>query len=89
MATRLTPTALAKSPQISASATGAGPIEGRMTKRDRDFGAEKADRALVLHEQGISRATIAGRLCVRPVRVEGIIKQAEKRREKKIGELVR
>jgi hypothetical protein len=90
MATRLKPTALAKSPQISGSPTSHGPIVGRITKQDRDFRAEKADRALVLHEQGISRATIAGRMCVKPVRVEGMIKQAEQRRENnKVGELVR
>jgi hypothetical protein len=80
MATRLTPTALAKSPQISGSATGHGPIEGRITKQDRDFRAEKADRALVLHEQGMSRATIAGRLCVKPASVNGMVERAKQRR---------
>jgi hypothetical protein len=60
---------------------------GPVTKQDRDFRAEKADRALVLLEKGISSATIAERLCVRPVRVKGMIAQAKQRREKKVGEL--
>jgi hypothetical protein len=58
-----------------------------MTKQDRDFGAEKADRALVFHEQGMSRATIAERLCVRPIKAKRMIEQAKQRREKKVGEL--
>jgi hypothetical protein len=58
-----------------------------MTKQDRDFGAEKADRALVFQEQGMSRATIADRLCVRPIKVKAMIEQAKHRREKKAGKM--
>jgi hypothetical protein len=81
MATRLTPTGLAKSRNNSGSATGYGLIEGRMIKQERDFGAEKADRALVLHDQGISRATIAGRLCVKPASLNGMLGRAKQRRD--------
>jgi hypothetical protein len=82
MATRLMPTALAKSPHIPGRATGYGIIEGRMIKQDRDFRAEKADRALLLHEQGISRAAIAGRLCVKPASLNGMLGRAKQRRDK-------
>jgi hypothetical protein len=81
MATRLTATVLAKSRNIPGSATGYGLIDGRMIKQDRDFRAEKADRALVLHEQGISRATIAGRLCVKPASLNGMLGRAKQRRD--------
>jgi len=90
MATRLTPTAFARSTNIPGSATGYGLIKGRMIKQDRDFRAEKADRALVLHEQGISRAAIAGRLCVKPASLNGMLGRANLRRENnKVGDLVR
>jgi orotate phosphoribosyltransferase-like protein len=40
----------------------------------------KADRALKLHEQGLTHAQIAERLCVKPDSVRGMLDRAEQRR---------
>jgi len=53
---------------------------------DKDA-AVKADRALALHEQGITRAQLAERLCVSPRSVNGMLQRAKNRRNK-IGEAV-
>jgi hypothetical protein len=82
MATRLTQTVLAKSRDIPGNPTGYGLIDGRMIKQDRDFRLEKADRALVLDEQGVSRATIAGRLCVKAASLNGMLGRAKQRRDR-------
>ena len=42
----------------------------------------KADRALKLHEQGLTRAQIAERLCVKPNSVKGMLERAKQRRAK-------
>jgi orotate phosphoribosyltransferase-like protein len=42
----------------------------------------KADRALKLQEQGLTRAQIAERLCVKPDSVKGMIDRAKQRRAK-------
>ena len=42
----------------------------------------KADRALKLHEQGLTRAQIAERLCVKPDSVKGMLDRAKQRRAK-------
>jgi hypothetical protein len=47
----------------------------------RDASA-KADRALVLHEQGLTRAQLAKRLCVKPDSVKGMLERAKQRRRK-------
>jgi DNA-binding transcriptional regulator LsrR (DeoR family) len=48
-----------------------------------DKGAEaKADRALALHEQGLTRAQLAERFCVNPRNVNGMLHQAKNRRDK-------
>lgn len=47
-----------------------------------EAGREKGDRALVLHEQGLSRQAIAERLGVKPTNVNGMIQRARQRREK-------
>jgi len=44
----------------------------------------KADRALKLHEQGLARAQIAERLCVKPDSVKGLLERAKQRRAKMI-----
>ena len=44
----------------------------------------KADRALKLHEQGLTRAQIAERLCVKPDSVKGMLDRAKQRRAKMI-----
>jgi orotate phosphoribosyltransferase-like protein len=44
----------------------------------------KADRALKLHEQGLTRAQIAERLCVNPDSVKGMLDRAKQRRAKMI-----
>lgn len=49
--------------------------------------AAKADRALALHEQGLTRAQLAERLCVNPRNVNGMLQRAKNRRDK-IGEAV-
>jgi hypothetical protein len=81
MATRLAQNGPAKSRNIPGNATGYGLIDGRMIKQDRNFRLEKADRALVLDEQGVSRATIAGRLCVKPASLNRMLGRAKQRRE--------
>lgn len=50
--------------------------------------SQKAERALQLHEQGISRAIIAERLGVRHDHVGGMIQRARQRRERLAGEVV-
>jgi orotate phosphoribosyltransferase-like protein len=42
----------------------------------------KADRALRLHEQGLTHLQIAERLCVKPDSVRGMLDRAEQRRAK-------
>jgi len=49
--------------------------------------AAKADRALMLHEQGLSRAQLAERLCVKPQNITGMLQRAKHRRDK-AGEAV-
>jgi len=44
--------------------------------------SSKADRALKLYEQGLTRAQIAERLCVRPDSVKGMLDRAKQRRAK-------
>jgi orotate phosphoribosyltransferase-like protein len=44
--------------------------------------SSKADRALKLHEQGLTRAQIAERLCVKPDSVKGMLDRAKRRRAK-------
>jgi orotate phosphoribosyltransferase-like protein len=44
--------------------------------------SSKADRALKLHEQGLTRAQIAERLCVKPDSVRGMVNRAKQRRAK-------
>jgi orotate phosphoribosyltransferase-like protein len=44
----------------------------------------KADRALKLHEQGLTRAQIAERLCVKPDSVKGMLDRAKQRQAKMI-----
>jgi orotate phosphoribosyltransferase-like protein len=39
--------------------------------------SSKADRALKLHEQGLTRAQIAERLCVKPDSVRGMVYRAK------------
>lgn len=46
--------------------------------------SSKADRALKLHEQGLTRAQIAERLCVKPDSVKGMVEQAKQRRAKMV-----
>lgn len=46
------------------------------------FAAEKADRALVLHDQGLCRSEIAERLGVKPANVSGMLQRAKQRRER-------
>lgn len=50
------------------------------------FATEKADRALVLHEQGLGRSEIAERLGVKPANINGMIQRAKQRREKAAAE---
>jgi DNA-binding transcriptional regulator LsrR (DeoR family) len=49
--------------------------------------AAKADRALKLHEQGLTRAQLAERLCVKPQNINGMLQRAKHRRDK-AGEAV-
>jgi DNA-binding transcriptional regulator LsrR (DeoR family) len=51
---------------------------------DKDAAA-KADRALKLYEQGVTRAQLAERLCVNPKNMTGMLQRARQRREKAIG----
>jgi transcriptional regulator len=44
--------------------------------------AAKADRALNLHEQGLTRAELAERLCVKPQNISGMLQRARHRRDK-------
>lgn len=45
------------------------------------FAAEKADKALVLRDQGLSRSEIAERLGVKPSNIAGMIQRAKQRRK--------
>jgi DNA-binding transcriptional regulator LsrR (DeoR family) len=55
---------------------------------DKDAAA-KADRALKLHEQGLTRAQLAERLCVNPKNMTGMLQRAKQRRNKAGGVLER
>jgi DNA-binding transcriptional regulator LsrR (DeoR family) len=44
--------------------------------------AVKADRALKLHEQGLTRPQLAERLCVNPQSITGMLQRAKRRRDK-------
>jgi hypothetical protein len=44
--------------------------------------AVKADRALTLHEQGLTRPQLAERLCVNPQSITGMLQRAKRRRDK-------
>lgn len=48
---------------------------------------DKSDRALELHEKGLTQAVIAERLGVRPDHVSGMLQRARQRREKIAGEV--
>jgi hypothetical protein len=54
-------------------------LDERHSGRDA---SSKADRALKLHEQGLTRAQIAERLCVKPDSVKGMLDRAKQRRAK-------
>ena len=54
---------------------------------DKDAAA-KADRALQLLEQGLTRAQLAERLCVNPKNMTGMLQRARQRREKAGGGVV-
>lgn len=58
-----------------------------MTVQDRWHKAEKADKALKLHEQGLERVVIAERLGILPGHVHGMIQRARQRRERLAGEV--
>jgi DNA-binding transcriptional regulator LsrR (DeoR family) len=47
--------------------------------------AAKADRALQLHEEGLTRAQLAERLCVNPKNLTGMLQRAKQRRERAGG----
>ena len=47
--------------------------------------AAKADRALKLHEQGLTRAQLAERLCVSPRNMTWMLQRPKQRREKAGG----
>jgi DNA-binding transcriptional regulator LsrR (DeoR family) len=49
--------------------------------------AAKADRALKLHEQGLTRAQLAERLGLKPQNINGMLQRAKHRRDK-AGEAV-
>jgi DNA-binding transcriptional regulator LsrR (DeoR family) len=49
----------------------------RMSEKDA---AAKADRALKLHEQGLSRPQLAERLCMNPKSINGMLQRAKRRR---------
>jgi len=51
---------------------------------DKDAGA-KADRALKLYEQGLTRAQLAERLSVNPKNITGMLQRAKQRRQKAGG----
>lgn len=51
----------------------------------RDISANKADRALELHEKGLPRLVIAERLCVNPKNIAGMMQRARQRRAKKLA----
>jgi DNA-binding transcriptional regulator LsrR (DeoR family) len=44
--------------------------------------AAKADRALTLHEQGLTRAQLAERLGLKPQNINGMLQRAKHRRDK-------
>ena len=48
---------------------------------DKDAAA-KADRALKLYEQGLTRAQLAERLCVSPKNMTGMLQRARQRRQR-------
>ena len=52
-----------------------------MSIPERDA-SPKADRALKLHEQGLTRVQIAERLRVKPDSVKGMLDRAKRRRAK-------
>jgi DNA-binding transcriptional regulator LsrR (DeoR family) len=58
-----------------------------VTAQDREHRAEKADRALRMHEDGFERWIIATRLGVPPHNVNGMIQRARQRRERLAGEV--
>lgn len=59
-----------------------------MTRYSREEAARKADRELVLAEQGMARTVIAERLGISPSHVNGMIQRAKQRRERvKAGEV--
>lgn len=55
---------------------------GIKSERTDPLGHEKAERALVLYEQGMTRTQIAERLGLRPNHVGGYLQRARQRREK-------
>jgi transcriptional regulator len=54
-----------------------------MSRERGDIARDLADRALDLHEKGLSQSAIAERLGVRPNNVGGMIERARQRREKR------
>ena len=53
-----------------------------MTAENRQHQADKADRALKLHDEGLGRQEIAERLCIKPQNVHGMLQRAKQRRKK-------
>jgi DNA-binding transcriptional regulator LsrR (DeoR family) len=43
--------------------------------------AAKADRALKLYDQGLTRAQLAERFCVKPQNINGMLQRAKRRRD--------
>jgi transcriptional regulator len=61
------------------SALGEHRMNGMIPEKDA---AAKADRALKLHEQGLSRPQLAERLGVKPQNINGMLQRAKRRRDK-------
>ena len=54
-----------------------------MTAENRQHQADKADRALELHDKGLGIQAIAERLSVKPTNVAGMLQRAKQRRKAK------
>jgi DNA-binding transcriptional regulator LsrR (DeoR family) len=53
-----------------------------MTSIQQKDAAAKADRALKLHEQGLTRPQLVERLSVKPQSINGMLQRAKRRRDK-------
>lgn len=58
-----------------------------MTAQARKHATDKADRALVLAEQGLTRVVIAERLGISPGNVNGMLQRAKQRRANRSDEV--